>query len=104
MNPNIIQIVDHPSIIRSTSIKLAEGLRPRRIVLRKLPGKFVTHSEHLTIRVVETSASPDRKYDCVVCEHEDFDQGNYFEFHNEASEKIALTKAEHDFETRAARL
>jgi hypothetical protein len=104
MNPNIIEIIDDPSVRMSTSLKLSEGLRPLRVVLRELPEKFVTHIELMTI-AVETRVEEGHTYDYVVCRHDGFDQGHYFEFGELVgrSREEAIQQAHEDFNKRATR-
>lgn len=84
-NPNIIKIVDDHTILIASNIRIAEGLRPNRVVLRHLEDqkKFVTHNEMLRIDV-ETRESLHEMgrttYDYVVFTHDGFDNGHYFEY------------------------
>ena len=100
-NPNIIEIKNDESIRRATAVKLDEGLRPRRVVLRELPGKFVTHWELMRVDI-ETRKEGDYTYDYVVCSHEGYDQGHYFEWHN-VSKDEAWKQAVADFVERSQR-
>lgn len=106
-NPNIINIIDHPSIIRSTSVRLAEGRRPTRIVLRHFPDeqKFVTHYEVMTVEV-RTVQRDGRMYDDVILASEGFDNGTYFEYGPgwHRTEEDAMEAAKKNFYERAARL
>ena len=104
-NPNIIVFINDPSILRSTSLKLDEGLRPRRVVLRRLEGKYVTHDEYMHISVETKENEDGSKLDNVVCRHECFDHGHYYDFggHSGVSEDAAKEQAIADFQKRAGR-
>ena len=105
-NPNVISVFDEPSIIRSTALRLSEGLRPRRVVLRHLWAemKYVVHDEYLKIRV-ETRQSWRGPLDYVICTHDGFDHGSYFEYGPGwgRTREAALALASSAFDSRAAR-
>ncbi len=101
-NPNIIEIKQGEDVLfADTSIRLSEGLRPRRIVLRELPGKYVTHMEFLRIDV-EVRTKEGKSYDYVVFSHDGYDQGHYYDhgLHTGVSKEDALRSARADFEIR----
>lgn len=105
-NSNIIEIVNDPSIVQASHVRVAEGLRPNRIVLRHLEDqrKFVTHNELLRIDV-ETRTKEGYIYDYVVFTHNGFDNGHYFEYGPGwgTTREEALEKARNDFNERSGR-
>jgi len=109
MKPNIIEIRDDSSIIAAGPVKLSEGLRPTRVVLRSLPGQFVTHVEFMNIHVEERPAldaayDAEKAYAYVVCTHEGFDNGHYFDYGiNGVKQKDALEAARKDYNERLGR-
>ena len=78
-NPNLIETEDDPTIIAAGSVTLSAGLRPRRIVLRRLENQFTTHAEYMHVSVV-TEDRDGVTYDVVRLTHESFDGGHYFSF------------------------
>jgi len=119
-NPNIIEFVDHPTVVLNSGLVLSPGLRPTRVVLRHLEdeGKFVTHLEFMRIdvetRIFYKNTLPEGSrpvYDVVVCRHEFFENGRYFEYdlpgrrpiHNRTREE-AYEVARKDFEDRRKRV
>jgi hypothetical protein len=85
--PNLIRLVNDPSIIAFGPITLSSGLRPRRIVLRKLPGQFVTHVEYVHLDVRRETLPPTDdfsggEFDVVHVTHDEFEHGHYFTFNN----------------------
>jgi len=67
-----MKIFDDPSIQRSTKINIAEGLRPSRVVLRKVDDAyqpFIVHRENLT---------PKQNGDVLEFHHAEFYWGHYF--------------------------
>lgn len=97
MNTNVTHIQDDESIIQKTSLHLNEGLLPRRIVLRDLGEKFVTHMETMTITCTGHH---------LHCQHHAFGDGNYFDYGRMGAptKEEAREAAEKDFDDRAARL
>ena len=108
MNHNITEFKNDPSVIRHTNLVVGPGALPRRVVLRDLGNKFVTHVEYMRIDI-ETRIDPESgmTYDYVVCSHHAFDAGHYFEYMTETnpwpavSRDDALIAANKDFEGRA---
>ena len=86
-------------IIYASRIVVSSGNRPTRVVLRKLPGQFVTHKEYLD------SAAPIEGTSCRFVHHA-FESGNYFDFRTDPShdfkptEEDARKRAEEDFINR----
>lgn len=77
------KILNDPTIINHTYIKVCDGLRPHRLVLRHLPDEvkpYVTHMENMKLVGDDTYG------------HEDFYWGNYFD---------SLEDANKDFEKRS---
>lgn len=72
---NIMKIINHPTILKAKPIKVAEGLRPHRIVLRQNGDEFVTHCENL---------KPIQNGDTLEWHHEDFYWGHYYRSRDEA--------------------
>ena len=101
-NPNIIEFKNDPSVELGSSVKLDPGMRPRRVVIRSLPGKFVTHMELMRVDVETRTNEEGRTYDVVVCSHESFDQGHYFDHRNYPDVQAAWRAAAADYENRKA--
>jgi hypothetical protein len=115
-NPNIVEIIDHPSIVLGTAVSLSVGLRPRRIVMRKLEDAYATCIEYMTVRVetrkLEANAAlPQRGNalrDYIVCEHDFFDGEHRFRFSTVdengtsavKSEELARARALEDYNSR----
>lgn len=112
MNPNITVINDQVDVIRATQVVLNVGLRPTRIVLRDLGNKFVTHREYMHVRVeTQTIGSrvvpgAEHTYDCIICAHEAYEHGHYFEYKpgDGTSKANAYNEATDDFEERARKV
>jgi hypothetical protein len=88
----VFKCKNDPSIIYESRVVWSEGLKPCRIVLRKLePGEYVTHKETLGF-----------EGDSFV--HDSFFDGNYFrEFPNRDDEK-SFKDAIADWQLRVAKL
>lgn len=102
-NPNIIEIQNVPTIMNAGPIRIAEGHRPHRTVLRHLESeqKYVVHLELLRIDV-DTRTKNGYAYDYVVFTSEGFDNGHYFEYgpNWRTTQEEALQRAKNKFEER----
>jgi len=98
---NIFRVDNDMTIIRAGNVVLSEGLRPRRIVLRDLGSKYVTHCELLDISIEQ-----DGEHQALVARSDGFDQGHYFDYgHNSlVSKDEAREAAIKDFQDRVSRL
>jgi len=98
---NVIEFIDHPSVMTSGPLTLAPGRRPKRVVLRKLDREFVTHVEYM---VITSSIEKRENVNIVIvrCAHRDWDLGHYFTFGGPTgrSEADALKEATADFQER----
>ena len=107
MNPtNVCKVINEHGVIRGSSIKVAEGLRPKRIVLRNLEHRqeFVVHTEYLDISIGKQEIDG-KTYPVALFTSGDFDQGDYFSY-NEYSGRTkeeAHKEATACYERRAER-
>lgn len=102
--PNIIRTEDHPTIVAAgaTTLILSPGMRPKRVVLRKVRNEYVTHVEYMHIRTVRETVAAAGECDVIVLSHEDFDHGHYFPFggHTGKTEDEARNAAIDDWHAR----
>ena len=70
----MIKIINESSILHATTIKVAEGLRPNRNVLRKVDGAhpYAIHRENLRFQMASESMQD------IIFVHDDFYWGRYF--------------------------
>lgn len=96
---NVCKVVSGPGVIRASNIKVSEGLRPKRIVLRHLEEReeFVVHTEYLDISI-EGTGNP-----VAFFSHSGFDQGDYYGYgeYSERSKEQAHADAVAKFAKRA---
>ncbi len=82
----IMKILNHPTILSASPIKIEEGLNPYRIVLRKTidqyGARYITHRENLL---------PKQDGDTLEWHHREFYWGHYF---------ASLSDAEKDYMER----
>ena len=83
--------------IRVSKIVIEDGLKPHRIVLRRIPGgsrgtQYVTHLECLQFVLIQIDPLETE----IVAEHEGFSDGRYFAGTAEGEAAAGL-----DFDTRA---
>lgn len=104
MKTNVSRIVNEPTVIAGSKIVITEGLRPRRVVLREMPLKFVVHTEYLDASVEMNHGK--RESATLVFTHADFDQGNYFDFNevNGTTRELAHELATDCFNKRAEKV
>ncbi len=110
-NANVIKFESHPSVISGTRVVLSEGMKPCRVVLRDDGRQFIVHNELLQIVVETRTAQPPTwepaaaTYDYVLCIHEAFDQGDYFQYGSTflPSKEEALKRAMEVYVGRARR-
>lgn len=71
----MIKIIDEPSILQATAIKVSEGLQPNRLVLRKVDGPhpFSIHRENLSYQM-NVFGEPQ----VLTWVHREFYWGQYF--------------------------
>ena len=94
---NVCKVINDDSIIRASSLKVCEGARPKRIVMRLLSkGEYVVHTEYMNISMERCGLT----YDVAVFTHAEFDQGTYFTF-TERTKAAACEKANLEFDERA---
>lgn len=81
VSSNIVEFIDHPTIVYASALKLASGLRPYRVVLREEQSEFIVHDEYMRIRI-EQDKKDGRQftYNVLVCEHDGFGNGKYFNY------------------------
>lgn len=104
MRSNVVSIKNEDTVIQGSRIVFSEGQRPMRIVLRDLGDQFVTHVEFMHIKTEQhVPASLGEVKDEIVCTHESFDLGHYFDY-DEKSRQTQLKRAEHDFRERCQKL
>ena len=83
MKTNVTHVRNEPSIVLASKIVINEGLRPKRIVLREEPNKYVVTLEYMDASVEELAANERGNSSvthALVFEHSCFDQGSYFNF------------------------
>ena len=79
----MIKIIDEPSILQATAIKVSEGLQPNRLVLRKVDGPhpYSIHRENLSFQM-NVFGEPQ----VLTWVHREFYWGNYFKTLGEAKQ------------------
>jgi predicted metal-binding protein len=109
MKTNITHVRNEASILFGSKIVISEGLRPKRIVLREEPKKFVVTLEYMDASVEEllpNEYGSSSVRHALVFEHSCFDQGNYFDFNevNGVTRALAKELAEKCFMERSLKL
>lgn len=90
---NKFRVENEPDVIHASAVVWMEGLRPRRVVIRKLgENRYVTHVEVLDLRA---------EGDVGTWVHESYCWGHYFE--GPADGPDELPAAVKDFEERSRR-
>lgn len=101
MNPtNVCKVVNEHGVIRGSTLKVCEGLCPKRIVLRHLEHRqeFVVHTEYMVISIREVEQDDGKKYPTAVFTSSHFDQGDYYSYNEfsgrtqEQAHESALTR------------
>lgn len=109
MKTNVTHVRNERTVLMGSKIVINEGHRPKRIVLRAEPAKFIVTLEYMDVTVEELApnehgASAVRH--ALVFEHSCFDQGNYFDYNaiNGVTRSLAQELAEKCFYERSAKL
>lgn len=101
---NVCKFINVGGIIRSSNVKVAEGLRPKRIVLRHLENReeFVVHAEYLDIGIEDRTVDG-VQMSVAVFTSSAFDPGDYFNYgqFSGQSKEQALEKATARYEERS---